>query len=303
MSILVVGTIGLDDIETPFGSVRGELGGSATHFSAAAGLYTPVNLVSIVGTDLAPERLDFLRQRGVDTRGVQVVEGRTFRWSGRYHFDMNSRDTLDTQLNVYANFVPSLPEDYRESQFVFLANMDPEQQRQVLEQVRAPVLTMMDTMDLWITTRREELDRTISMVDMVTMNDSEVRMFADTTSIVLGARRIVAMGPRAILVKKGENGAVMFTRDNQFFAAPAYPLEEIRDPTGAGDSFAGGFMGYLASSGGTEDDVFKRAVIHGSAIASFCVEDFGVQRLQTLTRGEVDRRYSEFHTFTQFEAL
>ncbi|MSQ62195.1 MAG: sugar kinase [Dehalococcoidia bacterium] len=303
MSILVVGTIGLDDIETPFGSVRSELGGSATHFSAAAALYAPVNLVSVVGTDLAPERLDFLRQRGVDTRGVQVVEGQTFRWSGRYHFDMNSRDTLDTQLNVYANFVPRLPEDYGKSQFVFLANMDPEQQRQVLEQVRAPVLTMMDTMDLWIRTRREELDRIIGMVDMVTMNDSEVRMFADTTSIAVGARLILAMGPRAILVKKGENGAVMFTRDNQFFAAPAYPLEEVRDPTGAGDSFAGGFMGYLASSDGTEDDVFKRAVIHGSAVASFCVEDFGVQRLQTLTRGEVDRRYSEFHTFTQFEPL
>ena len=303
MSILVVGTIGLDDIETPFGSVRSELGGSATHFSAAASLYTPVNLVSVVGTDLPEGTLDFLRQRGVDTRGVQVVEGRTFRWSGRYHFDMNSRDTLDTQLNVYANFIPTLPEDYRESQFVFLANMDPEQQRQVLEQVRSPILTMMDTMDLWIQTRRDELVRTIGMVDMVTMNDSEIRMFADTTSIVAGARQILTMGPRAILVKKGENGAVMFTRDNQFFSAPAYPLEEVRDPTGAGDSFAGGFMGFLASNGGIEADVFKRAVIHGSAIASYCVEDFGVQRLQTLTRGEVDRRYSEFRTFTQFEPL
>ncbi len=303
MSVLVVGTIGIDTIETPFGTAANTLGGSATYFAAAASLYAPVNLVSVVGVDLEGGDLDFLRRRQVDTRGLQVEEGLTFRWSGRYGYDMNARDTLATSLNVFADFQPAIPADYRSSRLVFLANLDPAQQRAVLEQVDDPALTMLDTMDLWIRTRRDELVNTMRLVDMVTINESEVRMFAGTNSLVAGARQILDLGPRAVLVKKGENGAVMFTNDNQYFAAPAYPLEEVRDPTGAGDSFAGGFMGYLARAGQINNDLLKRAVIHGGAVASFCVEDFGVARLRSVTLGEVERRYQEFRTFTHFEPL
>lgn len=303
MSVLVVGTIGIDTIETPFGSIAGTLGGSATHFAAAASRYAPVNFVSVIGADLDRQELEFLEHRGVDMRGLQVAEGRTFRWSGRYHYDLNSRETLETQLNVFADFHPVIPPDFRSSRHVFLANMDPEQQRHVLEQVENPQLTLLDTMDLWIETRREELVRTIGLVDMVTMNDSEVRMFGGTNSIIAGARQILDLGPRAVLIKKGENGVLMFMRNGQYFAAPAYPLEEVRDPTGAGDSFAGGFLGYIAEAGQINDDIMKRAVVHGSAVASYCVEDFGVRRLRTVTRGEIDRRYQEFRSFTQFEPL
>ncbi len=303
MSVLVVGTIGIDTIETPFGSIADTLGGSATHFAAAASRYAPVNFVSVIGADLDRQELEFLEHRGVDMRGLQVAEGRTFRWSGRYHYDLNSRETLETQLNVFADFHPVIPPDFRSSRHVFLANMDPEQQRHVLEQVENPQLTLLDTMDLWIETRREELVRTIGLVDMVTMNDSEVRMFGGTNSIIAGARQILDLGPRAVLIKKGENGVLMFMRNGQYFAAPAYPLEEVRDPTGAGDSFAGGFLGYIAEAGQINDDIMKRAVVHGSAIASYCVEDFGVRRLRTVTRGEIDRRYQEFRSFTQFEPL
>ncbi len=303
MSVLVVGTIGIDTIETPFGSIADTLGGSATHFAAAASRYAPVNFVSVIGADLDRQELEFLEHRGVDMSGLQVTEGRTFRWSGRYHYDLNSRETLETQLNVFADFHPVIPPDFRSSRHVFLANMDPEQQRFVLEQVENPQLTLLDTMDLWIETRREELVRTIGLVDMVTMNDSEVRMFGGTNSIIAGARQILDLGPRAVLIKKGENGVLMFTRNGQYFAAPAYPLEEVRDPTGAGDSFAGGFLGYIAEAGQINDDIMKRAVVHGSAVASYCVEDFGVRRLRTVTRGEIDRRYQEFRSFTQFEPL
>lgn len=303
MSILVVGTIAIDTIETPFGSASDTLGGSATPFAAAASLYAPVNLVSVIGVDLNRGDLRFLEQRGVDLRGVVTGEGQSFRWSGRYHYDLNSRETLETQLNVFADFHPEIPADYRDSRYVFLANMDPEQQRFVLDQVGNPQLTLLDTMDLWIRTRRDELVETMRRVDMVTMNDSEVRMFGETNSIVAGARQILALGPRAVLVKKGENGVLMFMANGQYFSAPAYPLEEVRDPTGAGDSFAGGFLGYIAEIGQLNDDILKRAVVHGSAVASYCVEDFGVSRLRTVTRTEVDRRYQEFRSFTQFEPV
>ncbi|HWO94268.1 MAG TPA: PfkB family carbohydrate kinase [Dehalococcoidia bacterium] len=303
MSILVAGTIALDNIETPFGSMASTLGGSATHFAAAASFYSRVNLVSVIGPDLDQRELDFLRQRHVDMRGVQVVEGSTFRWAGRYDYDMNSRETLETQLNVFTDFRPTIPDDYRRSQYIFLANMDPEQQRLVLEQVDQPQLTLMDTMDLWIQTRREELVRTMRMVDMVTMNDSEVRMFGETISLVAAARQVLELGPRAVLIKKGEHGALLFTRTNEYFAAPAYPLEDVRDPTGAGDSFAGGFLGFIAECGQLNEDILKRAVIHGSAVASYTVEDYGVRRMRTLTRSEIDRRYQEFRTFTHFEPI
>lgn len=300
MSLLVVGTIGIDTIETPFGSAENTLGGSAMHFAAAASLYAPVNLVSVIGVDLKESDLDFLRQRHVDTRGVTVAEGLTFRWSGRYGYDMNSRETLETQLNVFADFQPTLPDDYRASKFVFLANMDPKQQRAVLEQVREPTLTMMDTMDLWIRTQRDELVATMRLVDMVTINDSEIRMFAGINSIVAAARQVLDLGPRAVLVKKGENGAVMFTKDNQYFAAPAYPLEDVRDPTGAGDSFAGGFIGYLEQTGNHSPQNLRRAVIYGSIVASFAVESFSITRLQEVTPGDIAERYDRFRRMIDY---
>jgi sugar/nucleoside kinase (ribokinase family) len=300
-NILVVGSAAFDDIETPFGKVEGVLGGSTSYFAAAASLYAPVRVVSVVGTDFPPDAYDFLTARGVDLRGLQRIEGKTFRWGGRYDYDLNVTHTTFTDLNVYADFHPVLPDGYAESNFVFCANIHPTLQREVLSQVRNPRMTMMDTMNLWIDTERKALVETMSMVDMVSINESEVRMLAGTSSVVTGARRIIGMGPTAVLVKKGEYGAVLFTED-EYFVAPAYPLEEVRDPTGAGDSFAGGFMGYLAAhEGEITASVLRKAIIHGSAVASFTVEEFSVERLRRLTRAELEQRYREFRRFTHFD--
>jgi sugar/nucleoside kinase (ribokinase family) len=300
-SILVVGSVAYDTIETPFGKVERVLGGSASYFAAAASLYAPVRLVAVVGSDFRHADYDFLRERGVDLRGLQVAEGKTFTWGGRYDYDLNATETLFTDLGVYADFHPRLPVEYTESAFVFLANIHPALQQEVLGQVRAPRLTMLDSMNLWIRTTRKELVETMGMVDMVSINESEARMLAGTSSVITAARRILALGPKAVLIKKGEYGAVMVT-DDEYFVTPAYPLEEVRDPTGAGDSFAGGFLGYLAQhEGEITPAVLRRAVVHGSAVASFTVEEFGVERLKRLTRVEVERRYREFRRFTLFE--
>jgi sugar/nucleoside kinase (ribokinase family) len=300
--ILVVGSVAFDDIETPFGKVERVIGGAATHFSSAASLFSPVNLVGVVGTDFPLEELEYLRQRGVDLRGLEVVEGKTFHWGGRYDYDLNVTHTIFTDLNVFASFAPRLPDGYADSDYVFLANIDPVLQREVLQQTKRPKLAVMDTMNYWIEGARDELLETIRSVDMVTMNESEARMLAGTSSVLAASRYILDLGPRALLLKKGEHGAVMFTADD-YFVAPAYPLEEVYDPTGAGDSFAGGFMGYLASVDSLSTDELRRAIIHGCAAASFQVEDFSVRRMKTLTRAEIDRRYSEFHAMTRFEAL
>lgn len=302
MSILAVGTVALDDIETPFGKVESVIGGSALYFASAAGLYAPVRLVSVIGTDFPIDELEYLHARSVDLAGLEIAAGESFHWAGRYDYDLNATETLDTRLNVYASFDPHLPDGYRDSHFVFLANMDPVMQRRVLLQAGSPKLVMMDTMNYWIASMRDELLETIRMVDMVTLNESELRMLAGSSSLIASARYVLSLGPRVLLVKKGENGAVIFT-DSQYFVAPAYPLEEVRDPTGAGDSFAGGFLGYLYSTGSLDGDALKRALIHGCAVASFTVEDFSVRRLRTLTRAELDRRYSEFRSFTQLEEI
>jgi sugar/nucleoside kinase (ribokinase family) len=300
-TILVVGSVAFDDVETPFGKVEGVLGGSTSYFSAAASLYAPVRVVSVVGTDFPADTYDFLKARGVDLRGLQVAEGKTFRWGGRYDYDLNATHTLFTDLNVYGDFHPHLPDAYRDSDFVFCANIHPVLQREVLSQVHRPKLTMLDSMNLWIDIEREALVQTMSMVDMVSINESEVRMLTRTNSVVTGARRIIGMGPKVVLVKKGEYGAVMVT-ESDYFVAPAYPLEEVYDPTGAGDSFAGGFMGYLAQhSGEITPAVLKKAIVHGSAVASFTVEAFSVDRLRSLTRAELEARYREFRDFTHFE--
>lgn len=299
MSILVVGSAAFDDIETPFGRAEHILGGSTIYFAAAASLFAPVNVVSVVGTDMSLDAYSFLTDRGVDLRGLQVQVGKTFHWSGRYDYDLNQTETLATDLNVYADFRPVLPEGYPESPFVFLANIQPDLQRTVLQQARSPRLTMMDSMNLWIQTQRDAVQTTMQLVDMVSINESEARMMMGTNSLVSAARRILDLGPRAVLVKKGESGVVLFTK-NDYFSAPAYPLEEVYDPTGAGDSFAGGFMGYLAQVPEIDGATLRRAVIYGSAVASFTVQAFGVERLKTLTRTEVEDRCREFQRFTQF---
>ncbi len=299
--ILVVGSVAFDDLETPFGKAARVLGGSASYFAAAASLYAPIRLVAVVGNDFPMAQYDFLRARGVDLRGLQVADGETFSWGGRYDYDLNRTETLFTNLGVFADFHPSLPEDYTESPFVFCANIHPALQREVIGKVRGRRLTMLDSMNLWINTARKDLVEAIQLVDLVSINEAEVRMFAATSSVVTGAQRILAAGPKGILVKKGEYGAVMFTGD-EYFVAPAYPLEEVKDPTGAGDSFAGGFMGFLAQYEGTiTPAVLHKAVIHGSAVASFTVEQFGLERLKHLTRADVERRYQEFIRFTHFE--
>lgn len=308
MAILVVGTIGLDTVETPFGRVEEVLGGSASYFSLAASLYVPVQLVSIAGTDLSAEHLQLFRSRGIDLAGLSIVEGRTFRWAGRYSYDLNSRETLETQLNVLTQFHPQLPESYRSARYVFLANIDPELQLAVLEQVERPALVLLDSMNFWIEGKRQALDEVIGRVDIVLMNDEEVRQYCHTHSIVRAAGEVLSVGmrrngkPWGLIVKKGENGAVLFTREGYFFA-PAYPLENVKDPTGAGDSFAGGFLGYLARSapdGNFSLPMLKRAVIHGTVVASYTVEDFSVERLRTLTLADIEIRYEQVREYTHF---
>ena len=301
--VLCVGTVGLDTVETPFGRVEEALGGSAAYFvAAAAALQTKTLLVSVVGEDFPPEHRDLLASKDADLAGLQVLPGRCFRWSGRYHFDMNQRDTLETQLNVLAQFQPELPERYREAQYVFLANVDPALQLAVLDQVRQPRLTMLDSMNFWISGARDALTEALSRVDVVLMNEEEVRQYTESSNLLKGARQILALGPSTLIIKKGEYGAVLFRGDG-FFYCPAYPLEDVKDPTGAGDSFAGGFLGFLAQTGDLSMANLRRALVYGSVVASFTVEDFSVRRLATVTREELQRRYREFREFTYFDEV
>ncbi len=297
MSILVVGTVAFDSVETPLGRADDILGGSATHFSAAASLFTDVKLVAVVGSDFPMDSVAFLTERGVDTRGLQIVDGRTFRWSGRYDYKSNTTETLETQLNVLADFHPTLPDDYAASNIVFLANIDPDLQREVLQQVPDVRLTMMDTMDFWINTRRESLVKTMRQVDVVTMNEAEARALVETESILTAARWILELGPKMVVIKRGEYGCVKVD-DNGYFTCPARLQEEVKDPTGAGDSFAGGLLGYLDKTGDLSEVSIRQGVLYGSAVASFTVEEFGVERLKNLTPKDVTARYREFREFS-----
>ena len=301
VSLLVVGTVALDTVQTPFGRVEDALGGTASYFAFAARHYTDVKVVGVVGEDFPAEYLELFRRGKVDVAGLQVLPGKTFRWSGRYDFDLNVAHTLDTQLNVLVDFHPSLPDDYRASKLVFLGNIDPVLQRDVLAQTSSPRLTVLDSMNYWIERKREDLTRVMQMVDVVLLNEAEVRQYTETYNLLVGARRILSLGPMAVIVKKGEYGALMISGEGEVFIAPAYPLESVKDPTGAGDSFAGGFLGYLASTGDQSPNGIRKAMIHGSVIASFTVEDFGVNRLLSLTQEEIDRRYREFTRLTFFE--
>ena len=287
--VLVVGSVALDSVETPGGKADDVLGGSGTYFASSASHFAPVQLVGVVGDDYPLDLLQPLVERGVDLAGLEKVSGSSFRWRGRYRHDLNAAETLETHLGVFSNFRPNIPDQFREAPFVFLANIDPRLQLQVLEQVKKPRLVACDTMNFWIESRRPELVELLGHVDLITLNDGEARQLTEHTNLVQAARWILDKGPKHVLIKKGEHGAFMFTRDSVFFA-PAYPLESVFDPTGAGDSFAGGFIGSLAASGDLSDASMRRAVVVGSAMGSFAVEQFSNGRLLDITRADIDAR-------------
>ncbi len=300
MSILVVGSAALDTVETPFGSVEDALGGSAIYFSAAASYFAPVNLVAVVGDDFPREQIEFLKKKNVDFSGLEVANGKTFRWGGKYGFDLNERDTLFTHLNVFEKFEPKIPDSYKNSEYIFLANIGPDLQMDVLKQIQAPKLVALDTMNYWIGGNLPALRETLKRVDVLIINDSEVRQLANEANLVKASKIVQEMGPKTLIIKKGEHGALLIAR-NSFFWAPAYPLEIIYDPTGAGDTFAGGFMGYMARSDDISIDNLKRAVVFGSAMASFCVEKFSLERLKNLSDEEIRTRFKEFWQMTNFD--
>lgn len=303
MSLLVVGTVAFDAIETPFGKTDKILGGAATYISLAASYFTKnINLVSVVGEDFPSKNIEMLQQHNVNTNGLQVLKGqKTFFWAGKYHNDMNSRDTITTELNVLESFNPIVPAEYQDCEFLMLGNLMPKIQQQVLSQLKArPKLIVLDTMNFWMDMAMPELMETLSQVDVLTINDSEARQLSNEYSLVKAAQKILAMGPKYLIIKKGEHGALLFNKEQVFFA-PALPLEDVFDPTGAGDSFAGGFIGYLAETKDISFENMKRAIIFGSATASFCVEKFGTENLVGLTQEQVDARVQEFVDLVQFD--
>ncbi len=299
MSILVVGSVALDSVRTPFGEVEEVLGGSATFFSVAASFFGDVRLVAVVGDDFPSQHVDFLASRGVDMKGLKRLPGKTFRWKGYYEYDLNEAHSLDTQLNVFEEFDPEIPEEFRDSEYVFLANIDPVLQLKVLEQVRSPRLTICDTMNYWIGNKRRELIETIARVDYLLLNDSEARELAGDANLIAAGRRLLEMGPQRVIIKKGEHGVIMLGKDT-FFSLPAYPLESVFDPTGAGDSFGGGFLGSLSRYPEMEEDDIRKSVVYGSVVASYAVESFSCNRLSDLTPGEIEDRYREFMDITCF---
>jgi sugar/nucleoside kinase (ribokinase family) len=302
VSVLVVGSVALDSIETPFGSVKEAVGGSATYISAAASYFvSPIRLVGVVGGDFPREGLAFLEERKVDLEGLEVIpDGKTFRWGGRYHYDLNERDTLFTDLNVFEFFDPKIPERHRKIRTVCLGNIDPVLQRRVLEQMESPRIVVCDTMNYWINGKRTELEKTLKMINVVILNDSEARLLSREPNLIKAAKVIRSMGPSVVIIKKGEHGALLLT-ESMVFSAPAYPMENIFDPTGAGDSFAGGFIGWLARTEDMSEENLKRAVIYGSTLASFCVEKFGVAGLADLTYLRIQDRFREFRELSRFE--
>ena len=303
MSILVVGTMAYDAIKTPFGQTDKIIGGAATYIAYSASYFhKPINLVSIVGGDFDFQEMENLKARGADVTGVEVKQdGKSFFWSGVYHMDMNTRDTLVTDLNVLLEFNPILPEAYKTSDYVLLGNIDPDLQMKVIDQMSSkPKLVVLDTMNFWMDIALDKLKAVIAKVDVLTINDSEARQLSSEYSLVKAAKKILAFGPKYLIIKKGENGALLFHENNIFFA-PALPLEEVFDPTGAGDTFAGVFIGYIAKTGDTSFDNMKRAIIYGSAMASFCVEKFGTERLKELDIEEIHDRVEEFVSLSQFD--
>jgi len=299
MDLLVVGSVALDSVETPYGRVEKALGGSAVYFSVSASYFTGVGMVAVIGQDFSEDYVDFLKSRNIDLRGLKREHGLTFQWRGRYDSDLNEAKTLDTQLNVFEDFRPLVPDEYQEASVIFLANIDPELQLNVLEQVKHPRLTICDTMNFWIEKKPDQLKETIERVDILIINEGEVRQLSREYNLIKAYKKISSYGPKTLVIKQGSYGALLFT-PSSIFSAPAYPLESVLDPTGAGDCFAGGFTGYLAKSQGSAEKELNKAVIYGSVMASFNVEDFSLGRLRTLTLYEVEERFESFRGLTKF---
>lgn len=302
MSILTVGTVAFDAIETPFGKTDKIVGGAATYIAWSASYFTqPIQIVSVIGDDFDMQELEMLHKRGVDTQGIEIRKGeKSFFWSGRYHNDMNSRDTLVTDLNVLLSFNPILPEAYKNTQYLMLGNIDPSLQIKVIEQMhKRPKLIVMDTMNFWMDVALDTLKKAVSMVDVLTINDAEARQLSGEYSLIKAARKIQELGPKFLVIKKGEHGALLFHKEEVFFA-PALPLEDVFDPTGAGDTFAGGFIGHIAKTGDISFENMKRAIIYGSAMASFCVEKFGTEALKELSESQINKRVNEFVKLAHF---
>ena len=297
-----MGSIAFDSVKTPFGTADEVLGGSATYFSTAASYFTDVKLVAVVGDDFPEKHVSFLKSRNIDVSGLQKSSGRTFRWKGEYGYDLNEAKTLDTQLNVFESFRPQIPDAYRSSEVVFLANIDPVLQREVLHQIDRPKLVACDTMNFWIGGKKNELIKTLAEVDILLINEAEARELAGEPNLVKAARAVQSMGPRTLIVKRGEYGSVMFNSGG-IFSAPAYPLEAVFDPTGAGDSFAGGFMGFLDNVQNFDEASLRQAIIFGSVMASFNVEDFSLNGMKSLDYKEIEGRYREFRKITFFEDI
>jgi len=301
MSLTVVGTVALDTVESPFGKIEEGLGGSATHFAAAATFFTPVSLVAVIGEDFPQEHVDWLKEKPINLEGLKTLPGKSFRWTGRYDYDLNTAHTLETQLNVLTQFDPVLPESIQKNPFVFLANTDPKIQSKVIDQVEgAKPFIAADTMNYWIENTKEDLIKTLKRVHMLVINEGEARLLSQEHNLVKASRVIRDMGPKILLIKQGEYGALAF-HGNQVFSAPGLPLEDIQDPTGAGDSFAGGLMGYIAKNGKFSFDQLKKGMIYGSVMASYNVEKFSMDRLKELTPEEIDARYKQFCSMTHFE--
>jgi sugar/nucleoside kinase (ribokinase family) len=301
--VLIVGSVALDSIKTPFGEHENILGGSAVHSSVAASFFSPVNLVGVVGNDFPAEHVQMLEKHDVDLAGLQVIKsGKTFHWKGYYEYDMNQAHSLDTQLNVFADFNPVLPENYKATPFVFLANIDPELQLRVLTQMKKPELVMLDTMNFWISSKREKLLEVMKKVDVVLLNDGEIRQLMDTPSIIKAARGLLDLGIKTLILKKGEHGVLLF-HGRTIFAAPGFPLENVKDPTGAGDSFAGGFVGYLAKTGDISEKNMRQAIMVGQTMASYIVEDFSCHRFLHLKQRDIADRFDAFQKLCHFEKL
>jgi len=302
MGILVVGSVAFDSIKTPFGVADEVLGGSACYFSTAASFFTDVNLVAVIGDDFPQEHIDFLKSRNIDLTGLQKSPGETFRWKGRYDYDLNEAHTLETHLNVFETFKPELPENYRDAEYVFLANIDPELQLEVLQQVKNPQLIACDTMNFWIEGKKAELIKTLAKVNILVINEAEVRQLADEPNLFKAAEIVRSYGPKTLVVKRGEYGVLMFS-EGSIFSAPAYPLEEVFDPTGAGDTFAGGFIGYLAATRNLDEQNLRKATIFGTVMASFTVEKFSLDRLKEIEFSDVEARYKKIKLLTEFDDI
>jgi len=302
MSLLVVGSVALDSVKTPFGEADEILGGSATYFSVSASYFTDVNLVAVVGNDFPEEHVNLLRSHSINVDGLVQRQGKTFRWKGRYDFDLNEAHTLDTQLNVFADFNPEIPDSYKDCKYVFLANIDPDLQIKVLDQIKNPKLIVCDTMNYWIKGKLDSLKKLLSKIHILVINDGETRELGKDPNVVKAAQKILSWGPECLIVKRGEYGSLMFS-NSSIFSAPAYPLEFVYDPTGAGDTFAGGFMGYIAKADDLSDETRRQAIVFGSTMASFNVEKFSLERLQSLSWKEIEERFRFFKGITQFEDL